>query len=859
MKIDQIQLVLQEKFTAPFPLWRRRRIVFWQDEDAGFSDIVDELDLPGVNVLKWTGQNGFVLKHQLEVIDPVGDYLIYAPFKLPLYAEDWLLDIRLYAESFSADKGSVIAGDLGIHDPVVKALVQKNLDFFNNKDRYARFKQLSSGTCTEAGFEMALMAVAVRGKSCHLEDIMKGLFAEGLDESQNSAWDQLAKWPGTECFWQHVDREYGYLSAAPTLKKFFLSLLITSFLHGFRGTAPSGWESYQTRISANTAIFIDHWMNDKNNVSTYDKLARDMGTELDLRQKLQDWDPGMYMECDQFPEFDKGLIRATIHALQGKSCDFPLWLDRLSHRRTKHWYETYAKVYEALEAALHLMSMEMFIEKQLKATSACKLFEVYSRDLYPMDYWYRRFSAAFDQTESPEVLKVLQTSVEKVYINTLLSPLAVAWSEKVTAELSGDWTLMGVPQQHRFFRDQVDPLLSPNSRDKVYVIVSDALRYEVGVELTERLNTGSKGSAELSCMQGSLPSITRLGMAALLPGKTWMIKEDGQFLLDNAATEGIEQRRLILQKAVPESDTLQLKDFLKLSRDAAREFVRGKRLIYLYHDAIDATGDKAASEHLTFSAADQALCDLEKAVHFIVNTLSGSQILITADHGFLFQRDSLAAYEKIEKDTPGGVAASRRYVLANKASQPEGVHAVSLSYLLGKDTSWRVLMPRGIQRFKIAGPGSLYVHGGPSLQEIVLPVIKYKAIRVSGGLESLQTKVDVRLFNESRKITSNQFALDFFQTDAVGDKIRPRQVKIAMWDLSDGEKKISDEKLIIADRTSVQPADRTFHLTLLLKSGHYSRNCEYFLRIIDAELDTECSRTPFQISLGITNEFDDFA
>lgn len=859
MKIDQIQTILRNRFTAPIPPWQRRRIILWQDDAAGFADIVDDLDLPGVQVLKWDGRNSFAVKRQLEEVDLNGNYLVYAPFPLPQFADDWLLDIRLYAEPFSADPVSIIACDLGINDSDVKALIRQNLDFFNNQDRYNRIRQLACTPWTEANFELALLAAATRSKSCYLEDILKALFAEGVDESENTYWLQVSKWPGAECFWRHVDLEYGYRAGEPSLKKFILSLLITSMLRGFSGVVPSGWDAYRVRNAANTAVFIDHWMSDKNHAQTYDRLAREMEAELDLRQKVEDWDPDSYAECDQFPEFDKALIRAAIAAILKNPCDRSLWLNRISHRRSKHWYSAFAKIYDALEAALHLTSMEKALSEVLSAAKTRELFLAYTDDLYLMDYWYRRFSAAFDQIESTEALKPLQAFVEKFYVNALLSPLSVAWSTKVTAELSTEWSLPGIPQQHHFFRDQIEPLVGKASRDKVYVIVSDALRYEVAVELAEHLNSEVKGSAELSVMQGVIPSVTRLGMAALLPGKTWTIKEDGQFLLDGANTEGIDQRRMILQKALPESDALPLKDFMKKSRDEAREFVKGKRLIFLYHDAIDATGEKAPSEHLTFSAAEQALRDIEKAVRFLVNTLSATQIIITADHGFLFQREPLAAHEKIEKDAPGGVSIGRRFVLTKNTDAPDGVHAVRLSYLLGPDTPWRSLMPRGIQRFKLPGPGSLYVHGGPALQEIALPVVKFKALRIAGGLESLQTKVDVRLVSESRKITGNQFFLDLFQTQAAGEKVKPRQVKIAMWDLSDGEKRISDEKLLIADRTAENPAERTFRVFLLLKSGHYDKAGEYFLRIIDAELDTECARIPFQISLGIANDFDDFS
>ena len=47
-------------------------------------------------------------KIRLEREDPEGRYLIYAPTEEPDYESDWLLDIRLYSQSFRADRASII-------------------------------------------------------------------------------------------------------------------------------------------------------------------------------------------------------------------------------------------------------------------------------------------------------------------------------------------------------------------------------------------------------------------------------------------------------------------------------------------------------------------------------------------------------------------------------------------------------------------------------------------------------------------------------------------------------------------------------------------------------------------------------
>jgi hypothetical protein len=52
------------------------------------------------------------------------------------------------------------------------------------------------------------------------------------------------------------------------------------------------------------------------------------------------------------------------------------------------------------------------------------------------------------------------------------------------------------------------------------VIISDALRYEVAAELCDTITRTTKGTAKLDAVQAVFPSITKFGMAALIPGES---------------------------------------------------------------------------------------------------------------------------------------------------------------------------------------------------------------------------------------------------------------------------------------------------------------------------------------------------
>lgn len=85
------------------------------------------------------------------------------------------------------------------------------------------------------------------------------------------------------------------------------------------------------------------------------------------------------------------------------------------------------------------------------------------------------------------------------------------------------------------------------SKERTVVIISDAMRYEVGQELFSRMQDDPKCTAKLSVQLGVLPSYTRLGMASLLPHKTLEMNDDFQVLVDVVLCDNLAGREQVLQ------------------------------------------------------------------------------------------------------------------------------------------------------------------------------------------------------------------------------------------------------------------------------------------------------------------------
>ena len=147
------------------------------------------------------------------------------------------------------------------------------------------------------------------------------------------------------------------------------------------------------------------------------------------------------------------------------------------------------------------------------------------------------------------------------------------------------------------------------------------------------MNGKYRFEADLASQLSVLPSYTALGMASLLPHQTLAYKPRAKSWW-TANRVLAPQRNDIL--AAVEGVAVKGEDLMAMKRDEGREFVREKMVVYVYHNTVDATGDYAPTEGNTFEAVRRAIDEIADLVGHIINNLNGSQVLITADHGFLF-------------------------------------------------------------------------------------------------------------------------------------------------------------------------------------------------------------------------------
>lgn len=231
------------------------------------------------------------------------------------------------------------------------------------------------------------------------------------------------------------------------------------------------------------------------------------------------------------------------------------------------------------------------------------------------------------------------------------------------------------------------------------------------------------------------------------------------------------------------------------------------------------------------------------------------QILLLQPTTDSYINGSLIESDKITKGSIEDAYENRRFVLSTKPLELEGTLTFNMEYLLGPDTNLNFTTPRGVNRFKVQGAGANYVHGGTSLQEIIIPVIKFKNDRSKSSKNEVK-KVDVKLTSITRKITNTISYLEFFQTEKIEDKRVPLRLKVYFVD-EEGNR-ISNENIIIADSKSETYEERSFREKFVLKNRKYDKINKYYLVMEDEEETVEkiYEKIPFIIDIAISN--DDF-
>jgi len=825
-------------------LFERRRIVFWYDAKQELRQDFEDLQLADVEKVELTN-NEFGVKHRILRERPEQKFLLYREGPQPADLENWLLDVQLAHGEFRTDQVAIWLSELELGLEFAD-VVQAHIEFYQAGKRKDALKRLLKTDDTPGMIKLKMLAVCA-GSEPRMDSVMENLLAE-LADGRDEKIKLISRCSLEGFLWEQMKRIYGYESELSGVKDFVIHLFKDCYYQNFDlkgedsllrveegkihqksviGNQQSAIKNQKSKMSSDALVFLKRWKDSRRFEKSFEALSAECADFLNIEQDLSKRDLRELIELDFFRLIDQKIISELVRGVASRTFsiqDVALWVRQ---RRQGHWYSEFRHLYEAIDyAAQFIKAMD---EAKLSMDSLVDGIQRYCSFWFRLDQLYRKFIYHVRCSGQASLMGVLTDQIENLYANNYLLKVNDRWQSFVDA--AGKWEAWPIRLQKDFFARWVKAFLSKDK--KVCVIISDALRYEIGDEFLSFIRQEDRYEAKMEPALAMLPTYTQLGMAALLPNKELALadNESGTVQVDGQNSQGIANRLKILGEAIPQRATaIKARELMTLNKDDCRALVRGHDVIYIYHNCIDAVGDKRETEERVFEAVEETLQELIRVVKKLAGA-NANNLLVTSDHGFIYQNRPIDESDFSGDDADGEqiLFRDRRFVLGKGLKEVSGLRKFRSSEL-GLVGDMEVQIPKSINRLRLQGAGSRYVHGGASLQEVVIPVIKINKKRQS---DISVVEVDI-LRGSSSIITSGQLAVAFYQAQPVTEKVQSRKLRAGIY--TQAGDLISDYHDLTFDLASDNPRERELQVRFVLTSKADNVNGQEVILRLDQKL-----------------------
>ena len=825
--------MIEKKVNSYFEKYPVLKILFFFDESQEFLEEVKSLAIPNIHVEFYT-ESAFTIKCKLlnELIDT--KVLLYIPMAHPNTQDEYhqfpLLGLLLANKELKLDNVGEFMENYGLQRHQ-KALVTK----YMKELKYSGVQMVCEPILNAYGFEetaiqKGLIASFLKFKNIESWPLIISKLLTLLvskDETElNRVISKIAELKMQDTIIQQVSENTSYVMKSLCREELIQAARciyynkITQTISTVSNLDPylSFKIKDQTQIVRLNQLLNETEMNTHLSSSFNDVIKL---VSKDIKgDKLID----IYGLDANFAEFSPSMIWAVINNLYSQIVDSPEGvikkLDIISIQQTldegMHNFLKYVTYMAKLHQMVNAISSYILNkpEDYLKA---------YTEELYFIDSLYRKAIKTYkliDYSELPSTIPLddLHLALNNRY-EEHTDKLNREWL-KCLNQFDFDYAKIPISKQYDFFKNEIEPL-----NQKVVVFISDALRYEVAHELLSELHSDVKNTAKIKYMMASIPSKTNIGMAQLLPSGD-LVYNNGDISNSTVSTEGLPNRNIILQKFKSDSLAVQFSEITSNSQEKNREIFKNA-VVYVYHDIIDSTGDKRASERRTFDVVPEAIDEIKRLVKSLHATYNVSKVIITADHGFLYNDREIEDkdLENISDSNP--LTTHNRYFITSSKSQQTLGYSIPLSKTTAFNDDVFVTIPHSVNRYRKQGVGHQFVHGGGSLQEIVVPVIESSRKR-----EEVVTKVRPSLINKGNlKVVSNVLRLNLLQETKVSRMEKELSISTGLYN---NNILVSNEIISTLNSTSDSPSERALRIELTLASDT-PKNAFLKLKVFDVE------------------------
>jgi len=395
-------------------------------------------------------------------------------------------------------------------------------------------------------------------------------------------------------------------------------------------------------------------------------------------------------------------------------------LKLLITREQSFWSTHNPQIRILWKIAFLIVNLDLKIRKINKVISSKsqnfdELIKLYCSEGYLIDTFYRQMENLITHYDCETPFTEYLNECRKKYYG-LLNSLNEFISNRIQ-----DYATSSLLHQHEVFQRVIQPKLRNKT---VAFFMVDALRYEMGIELANSLNNAKKLKKYFSL--ANLPTLTHIGMAALLPdvkAKIFLYEEEGKLIIktnDQKISNSAERISYIKKKTSYKIKDITLDEIL-MEKEKIKSKIGNIDLLVVRSNEIDLLGEQNKIFQIR-KRLSELIIELKRGIE-ILSRIGISEFVVSADHGFIFG-EKLTDDMKIDPPSGHRIESHRRcWIGKGGAITPSTVKLKAKD--IGYQSDVEFIFPSNMGSFKKAGGNSNYFHGGISLQEIVIPVLEF--------------------------------------------------------------------------------------------------------------------------------------
>lgn len=728
-----LQEVLEESFAS-------KTLVLWYDKGGTLQSLVRDVTPSDGELIKFEGSclqiRVFIEKRK----DFRGKKLIYIPELPP--ERSWLRDYELFGMRLDLDLSTLLTRNFGLK---LDSKIKKILTPENSRRLAARWDGVMGK------IELPLKK----------DKIVEGLLASLFDQPHRLdigralltflayPIDTLTKLKDSKIentFLTYLHEKLGYpqtLQLDP--KKVAATILLTEFVARTNLAEDELKELLPSPAHRGFwAELASHWASTVDFQESFIKWSQKLETEYEIQNKVR-MKEGLERVVS-FQVIDRFLLKEIKTRVEDKGTKEILrnadYIKKLAMKRSNTPWTRLGIVKEWKIAHRSVQLLERFQNSYAKLDGFTEGLTSFVREYSSEDGWWRidsifRELASLDVDIDPEIRTLFIDPLKEKY---------QAWLQKLNMIMSnvlekeGRWMVDGFLEQRKFWESFI-----ATERGRIAVFLIDALRYELQMKLVEDLR---KQGLEVKhhLMLASLPSITEVGMPSLLPHETIKLQlqeSEIGFNIDGIEVWNRNDRKKVLRKVYGEDIAIIDLD------DLRRRKLKDTRILVVMDTRIDYLG-RFLSEDL-LDDFDRLTDHLKREILALVQEGFG-RILVATDHGFLFTPLESDIQSLSESPRGLGLAVGDRYAIGIPP-RIRGSISFTLDALGFGDRSTSAIFPRGLSYFSRRGPKTKFIHGGVSLQECCIGVLK-----ITSPKRVIEEKVKIKVILPSI-ITSAIFSI----------------------------------------------------------------------------------------------------